>query len=113
MPSYEHLALEDTPYEDLVARVGAMRFLGVPYTKEEQENAPELARAQAAATGRTLRWQKQKWESDIPADAKVIFALTAYLLRLGVPIPRAVNTERGGSGMNLRATRCLRARRRY
>jgi cytochrome c oxidase cbb3-type subunit I/II len=79
MPSYEHLVLEDTPYEDLVARVGAMRFLGVPYTKEEQENAPELARAQAAVLGERL---VAEGESGIPADSKVI-ALTAYLLRLG------------------------------
>ena len=79
MPSYEHLALEDTPYEDLVARVGAMRFLGVPYSEEEQTNAPEIARAQAAALG--ARLVDENGPEGL-ADTKII-ALTAYLLRLG------------------------------
>jgi cytochrome c oxidase cbb3-type subunit I/II len=94
MPSYEHLALEDTPYEDLVARVGAMRFLGVPYTKEEQENAPELARAQSAALHERFVAETEG-ESGIPADAK-IFALTAYLLRLGVDTS-GLNTNAEGA----------------
>jgi len=79
MPSYEHLALEETPYETIAARVGAMRLLGVPYSADEQSQAAELARVQAALLEDRL--VAEGGQAGL-ADRKIM-ALTAYLLRLG------------------------------
>jgi len=88
MPTYAHLLEDPIEYAQIRDHVRAMVALGVPYTRDEVENAEQLARAQAAALFKALG--DQNGITELPdgrsvADSKVL-ALTAYLDRLGIDI---------------------------
>ncbi len=84
MPTYAHLLEQPLDFDAIASRVRAMRMVGVPYTDDQQHNAPALAREQAARIARELEDQ-----GGYPGlqDRKIL-ALVAYLERLGVDITK-------------------------
>ncbi len=94
MPSYAHLIAQELNFDAITARVGAMAMLGVPYGEAVNE-APEMARAQAAQIARDIN------EQGGPAglETRKVTALIAYIQRLGVDItkPAPEPTAEGGT----------------
>jgi cytochrome c oxidase cbb3-type subunit I/II len=82
MPEYSWFEKTKLDFKSIPLRVKAMVVLGVPYTQDEQENAEELARAQAALIAGEIV------EQDGPTglEDKEVVALIAYLQRLGTDI---------------------------
>jgi len=79
MPAYPWLFKEKTDFGVLKKKLSVMNALGVPYTDEEIENAPNAAIEQAKAITQVLQ------ESGVSESVhnKQIVALIAYLQRLG------------------------------
>jgi cytochrome c oxidase cbb3-type subunit I/II len=86
MPNYPHLLREELDYEGIVSRVRAMAALGVPYTADDIEDAPRIARAQADAMVAEIL--EQDGADAIPPGLETtkMIAIVAYLQRLGVDI---------------------------
>jgi len=82
MPQYTHLFKDEIDYGVIQRRVDAMAMLGVPYNKAAIDDAPGLARAQAAAIAGDLA---ATGGPSGTRDLEVI-ALIAYMQRLGVDI---------------------------
>jgi cytochrome c oxidase cbb3-type subunit I/II len=86
MPVYEHLLDQQIPFDEIPARLRALRRLGVPYTDEEIAQGAELARVQAQAVIDEIVQQdgadavEPGWETTKAA------ALVAYLQRLGTDL---------------------------
>jgi cytochrome c oxidase cbb3-type subunit I/II len=81
MPAYGWLFDDRVDMQALPGKIEAMRTLGVPYTKEEADNAASHALAQ----GNKIKENLKKDKISTPADAEIV-ALIAYLQRLGTDI---------------------------
>lgn len=81
MPTYGWLFDDRVDMKGIQAKVKAMQSLGVPYTKEEADQAEAIAMAQANKIKDNLKKDKLT----TPADAEIV-ALIAYLQRLGTDI---------------------------
>ena len=99
MPGYAHLLRQNTPFNDIDARVRAMAHLGVPYSDAElRPGMPEaLARAQAKHIAQELVAQGGYEGME---DKKVI-ALVAYMQRLGVDITKQPDWQPNGTFAHL------------
>ncbi len=88
MPSYEHLLRQPIEWEVIPARVSAMVGIGVPYSPAQVDNAEELARRQAAELYQANLDQGglTQLEDGTPIEDTKVFALIAYLERLGIDI---------------------------
>jgi len=84
MPHYPHLEAGKLDFESIPVRVRAMQALGVPYTREEHEQAAELAKAQAKDIATKI---VQQGGSQGLEDKQVV-ALIAYIQRLGTDLSR-------------------------
>lgn len=80
MPSYKFMSEAKLDGSLISAKVNAMKKLGVPYSKEDVEKAPENFAAQANAISEKL---KAEGLTEDTKD-KEILAIIAYLQRLGV-----------------------------
>ena len=81
MPPYPWLIENDLDYDNIEAKIGALRSIGVPYPEgyESQARADLRAQAEAIAQGLDAAGIRTAWN-------KEIIALTAYLQRLGTDI---------------------------
>ena len=88
MPSYPWLYGDEIDFASIKSRVGAMVTLGVPYTKNQQRYAVELAKLQAQGIAKELDTELRAISSTLPkgSETKEIIALIAYLQRLGTDI---------------------------
>ncbi len=79
MPAYTWLDSQKIDFSLIKNKVSVMKTLGVPYTKDEIDNATEFARMQAQEIAKGLQTQ------GAPANLedKEITAMIAYLQRLG------------------------------
>ena len=84
MPRYPWIYEKSITYSDLDAKIGALKFLNVPYTFEAGE-AEANARIQAAKISKGL---KEAGFADAEADKEIV-AVIAYLQRLGTDIKAA------------------------
>lgn len=84
MPPYPHLLEDKLDKSYTVAKIQAMRKMGVPYTDEDEENAVANLEKQALEITDNI-YKESKIEAD--PDSQVI-ALIAYLQRLGTDINR-------------------------
>ncbi len=84
MPPYPHLLEDKLDKSYTVAKIQAMRKMGVPYTDEDENNAVEILEKQAMEITNNI-YKESKIEAD--PDSQVI-ALIAYLQRLGTDINR-------------------------
>jgi len=82
MPPYDWLLKDNLDYEDIPARLRALRKVGVPYTDDDIASAVPDARSQASgiAEGVAAAGGPEN------LDDKEIVALVAYLQRLGTDI---------------------------
>jgi cytochrome c oxidase cbb3-type subunit I/II len=80
MPAYPWLAGDKIDYELLRKKFSVMKMLGVPYTDEDVQGAPDKARAEAKAIILDL---KGNGVTEDVNDSSLV-ALIAYLQRLGV-----------------------------
>lgn len=83
MPKYQWLADQDIDVSTTVAKLKAMKTLGVPYTQYEIENANNALQAQAQVISDNLKKEGIALESK-----KELVALIAYLQRLGTDIKK-------------------------
>lgn len=81
MPAYPWLIDQPLDNSTLVAKMNAMRILGVPYSNEDVENAVANAEKQADLIVKDLASN----QTNVKADREII-ALIAYLQRLGTDI---------------------------
>jgi cytochrome c oxidase cbb3-type subunit I/II len=83
MPSYAFMLEDELDLTTLPRKIKVQRMLGAPYTEEEERNAVELAREQAAEIAAELE------RDGVPglADREIV-ALIAYLQRLGTDIKK-------------------------
>jgi cbb3-type cytochrome c oxidase subunit II len=88
MPPYPHLLERDVYLDDLTTKLSVLRTLGTPYTDHEVENAPTLAREQAATVAAAI--EEQGGPDNL--ETKRIVALVAYLQRLGTDIQKQPET---------------------
>ena len=84
MPSFAWLLRDDLDTSNTVAKLRAMRTLGVPYTPEEVDNGVKDLKAQAHQIATDLASAGVQG-----AENKEIVALIAYLQRLGTDIKKA------------------------
>ncbi len=83
MPKYQWLADQDIDVSSTVAKMKAMKTLGVPYTEYEIDNGNNALMAQAQAISDNLK------KEGIALDRqKELVALIAYLQRLGTDIKK-------------------------
>jgi cytochrome c oxidase cbb3-type subunit I/II len=82
MPSYPHLLVNDTPWDDIQSRVDAMAMLGVPYDAAALAHAGNVAHDQA----HVLAGKLANEGGPAGMENKEVIALIAYLQRLGVDI---------------------------
>lgn len=90
MPPYKYLALTPLDYRDIVAQLQTNKTVGVPYTKEQIENAKADLEAQAdpnsdgaeALQKRYLKTQVRDFDGN-PNQITEADALIAYLQMLG------------------------------
>ena len=79
MPTYPWLAKNKLVPKRVVAKIKAMKALGVPYSKADIQFAPQVLSGQAASIAARL-----EREGQITVDPHTeIIALIAYLQRLG------------------------------
>ncbi|MBX3375208.1 MAG: cytochrome-c oxidase, cbb3-type subunit I [Phycisphaeraceae bacterium] len=83
MPNYPHLLDRPLDFDGIAAKVRAMSRLGVPYTPEELEWAPDLAREQAARIMQEVVDQDGPDALPPAFETSRMIALVAYLQRLG------------------------------
>lgn len=81
MPPYPWLIEQTLDNSTLVAKMKAMKTLGVPYSDDEVNNALEHANKQAESIAKNLAANNVKVSAD-----KEIIAMIAYLQRLGTDI---------------------------
>jgi cytochrome c oxidase cbb3-type subunit I/II len=88
MPSYAHLLRQPIEWGVITPRVRAMVTLGVPYSPEDVAGAEDAARAQAVQLYAQLLDQGgvTRLEDGTPIENTKVFALIAYLERLGTDI---------------------------
>ncbi len=93
MPSYAHMLSEDIDFGSIQSRVDANAMLGTPYAMEALNDAPGLARQQAA------EYEKKLEAAGGPAGManKDVIAVIAYLQRLGVDIRLDKQPSQGGT----------------
>jgi cytochrome c oxidase cbb3-type subunit I/II len=85
MPSYAHLETARVDFTRTVAKVSAMKSIGVPYSPGQVLAAPEMAQKQGELVASALAKDGIK----TPTDTELV-ALIAYLQRLGkTPPPQA------------------------
>jgi len=84
MPPFAWLLADRLNTSDTVAKLRAMRTLGVPYTPEEVDNAVKDLQAQAQAIATDLATSGVQ-----SAETREIVALIAYLQRMGTDIKKA------------------------
>jgi cytochrome c oxidase cbb3-type subunit I/II len=84
MPSFAWLLKDDLDTSETVAKLRAMRTLGVPYTPEAVDNGVKDLKAQAHQIAAELAQAGVQGTED-----KEIVALIAYLQRLGTDIKKA------------------------
>ncbi len=89
MPKYDWLLSKELDLSDTTAKLEVMAMLGVPYSIEEIDTAPDMATKQAAEIAAEIQAQGG------PADLqdKEITALVAYLQRLGADLKRERDTN--------------------
>ena len=87
MPAYPWLIDQQLDNSTLVAKMNAMRILGVPYSNEDVENAVAAAEKQAEEIAKDLSANQVDVKSD-----KEIIAMIAYLQRLGTDIKAEAKT---------------------
>ncbi|MEO0651779.1 MAG: cbb3-type cytochrome c oxidase subunit II, partial [Planctomycetota bacterium] len=85
MPAYGWLYERDTDYAGLEAKLEALSALGTPY-EDELGRAEELARAQAEELHAALALEDPSAAEHFGDPHKQVFALIAYLRRLGTDI---------------------------
>jgi cytochrome c oxidase cbb3-type subunit 2 len=106
MPGYPFLAERKLDYRDIVERLKANKFVGVPYTDEMIENARADLQAQAltdseGASGLQARYPKSQirtFDGD-PSKVTELDAVIAYLQMVGTLVDFA---KFDASGPNLR-----------
>ena len=81
MPPYDWLIAQDLDTTTTIAKINAMRTLGVPYEEGYEHQANKDLDIQAKAIAQDLQQNNVKVKSD-----KEIIALIAYLQRLGTDI---------------------------
>jgi cytochrome c oxidase cbb3-type subunit I/II len=79
MPSYAWLLEKPLNFDDIPARMKAMRILGVPYTQNHVDTGVQQAKTQAAEIAAKI--EQDKGPGGL-ADKQVV-ALIAYVDRLG------------------------------
>jgi len=89
MPSYSWLIGQKLDNSTLVAKMNAMRILGVPYSNEDVEGAVASAEQQAEYIVKELATNQVTVKSD-----REIIALIAYLQRLGTDIKAGPKKEK-------------------
>ncbi len=89
MPAYPWFEKKELDFKSIPLRVKAMVFLGVPYTQDEQDNAEELARAQA----KLIAGEIVEQNGPPGLEDKEVVALIAYLQRLGTDIYKTPEPE--------------------
>jgi len=87
MPAYPWIIDQQLDNSTLVAKMNAMRILGVPYSNEEVDNAIQSAEKQAQSIADDLKANNV----EVMADREII-ALIAYLQRLGTDIKAEATT---------------------
>ncbi|MEM9082572.1 MAG: cytochrome-c oxidase, cbb3-type subunit I [Planctomycetota bacterium] len=97
MPSYPHLLVQNTDWDQIRRSVDAMVLLDVPYTDEERANSVEIAQGQAQIVLDSLEEQhggpymmKDKDGNSthqVTVNNKII-PLVAYLQRVGIDITK-------------------------
>ncbi|HEX7008632.1 MAG TPA: cytochrome-c oxidase, cbb3-type subunit I [Phycisphaeraceae bacterium] len=85
MPSYAWLLEKPIDWEQLARGVRANAVLGVPYSEQEQEQAVELAQAQA----RQIAAEIVQQGGPEGLEDKQVVALIAYLQRLGTDLMKS------------------------
>ena len=82
MPNYPWLITNKLAYKNLVKKIKVMKALGVPYEKEEIENAVSLAKEQADEISQELI------DAGVPEKIKdkEMIALISYLQKLGTDL---------------------------
>ncbi|HKJ00353.1 MAG TPA: cytochrome-c oxidase, cbb3-type subunit I [bacterium] len=85
MPSFKWLLTDKLDTSETVAKLKAMRTLGVPYTPEEVDNGVKDLKAQAHQISEVLKQSGVKEETE---DREIV-AVIAYLQRLGTDIKKA------------------------
>ena len=91
MPAYPWLLTKPLNFDDIPARMNAMRMLGVPYSQTHIGSGVEQAKTQAAQIAAKI--EQEKGPGGL-ADKQVV-ALIAYVDRLGKDL---FKTPRGGTG---------------
>jgi cytochrome c oxidase cbb3-type subunit I/II len=81
MPDFAWIVRDKLDVSHTQAKMRAMRTIGVPYTQEQIDSAPQVLSAQAAKIAESLSQGGAK-----DAQDKEIVALIAYLQRLGTDI---------------------------
>jgi cytochrome c oxidase cbb3-type subunit I/II len=84
MPAYNWLAEQDLDMSTTPAKINAMQTLGVPYSKEEADQANRLLKQQAELISDGL-----KKEGIALEPQKELIAMIAYLQRLGADIKKS------------------------
>ncbi len=79
MPPYPWLLTWAADYDDLPAKMGVLRTVGLPYSDAEVQRAPALARAQAERIAAEI---EEQGGPEGLADREIV-ALVAFLQRLG------------------------------
>lgn len=93
MPVYTWLLEQKTDFAILTKKLEVMKTLGVPYTEEQVQSAPQAASEQARQIAQGLAADAQIKD----LENREIIALIAYLQRLGKN-PRLLNeTKVGGA----------------
>ncbi len=82
MPSYSHMLEDEIDFGSIQSRVNANAMLGTPYSLDALNDAPALARAQAADYAKKL----EAAGGPKGMANKDVIAMIAYLQRLGVDI---------------------------
>jgi cytochrome c oxidase cbb3-type subunit I/II len=82
MPRYAWLLTADLDFDSIPVRVNAMRFMGVPYSKEDCRGALDDAKKQAKQVAEAIVAQG----GPTGLEDKQVVALIAYLQRLGTDL---------------------------
>ena len=87
MPPYAHFATQSVDFAHTKNKLGAMKMLGVPYTREQVDAAESDAHEQAKGIAQGLASEG----IEVKDDAEMV-AVVAYLQRLGrVPPSKSAN----------------------
>ncbi len=96
MPGYAHFESKKLDFDGIEPRLRALRSVGVPYSIEQVQRGPAMARAQAQQVVKDLA------EQGIAADPDAeMVAIIAYMQSLGLP-PEAPSSKPAGEPTALR-----------